>query len=65
MTTNAKLRKLLASVLRHRHCDLRAANETAERLGDLDVDQVGRVHVAEHSGTLRFRSLAEQVRDRA
>jgi hypothetical protein len=51
--------------LYHWQVDLRAAHEATERLCHFDVDQAGRMYVTEHPGMFGFRSLAEQVCNRA
>ena len=62
MTSNAQLGKLLTSALGRRKFDLRAANEAAERLRHLDVDQTGRVSLpTDANRQTRADSLSEMT----
>src|SRR5438067_367385 len=64
MTAHAELPELVARALGRRELELRAANQTTEGLGHLDIDQARRVDVSDQPAAFGLGPFAEEVSDR-
>lgn len=63
MAPDPQLAEFIAGKLRCRQVDFPAAEQAAQRVRYLDVDQRRRVNIAEHRSLLHFGGFAEQVRN--